>query len=181
MRSEETAPVGYTAWEGFRPVTYLLWRVAAVYAVLPCVGSVMIPLADTFDALWSALKGNLSGTQAHQSIPLHVRAAGAVRVKRRGAVWRRCHAGLLRNPLAEGSTLGVSSGVRWARCWPSPWGFSGIPLAIAAMAALFAFLSLMLILSCRWCWINFVHQHADFGYGVSHVCQQYYQYCYRAF
>ena len=114
----------------------------------------MIPLADTFDVLWSALKGNPSGTQAHQSILLHVRMPRVLCVGLSGAALSLGGAamqGLLRNPLAEGSTLGVSSGASLGAVLAIALGLSipGIPKATAAMAVLFAFMSLMLICRCR--------------------------------
>jgi len=58
--------------------------------------------------------------------------------------------GLLRNPLADGSTLGVSSGASLGAVIAIAFGISipGIPFAgTAVMAMLFAFISLMLILT----------------------------------
>ena len=141
--------------EGFRPVTYLFMTGLLLFTLILClcVGSVMIPLADTFDVLWSALKGNPSGTQAHQSILLHVRMPRVLCVGLSGAALSLGGAamqGLLRNPLAEGSTLGVSSGASLGAVLAIALGLSipGIPfVGTAAMAVLFAFMSLMLILS----------------------------------
>lgn len=141
--------------EGFRPATYLLMAGLLLLTLILClcVGSVMIPLSDTFEVLWSAIKGQPSGTPAHQSILLHVRLPRVLCVGLSGAALSLGGAamqGLLRNPLAEGSTLGVSSGASLGAVLAIAMGFTipGIPLAgTAAMAVLFAFLSLMLILS----------------------------------
>lgn len=141
--------------EGFRPVTYLAMTglLLLTLIVCLCVGSVIIPLSDTFGVIWSALLGKPSGTPAHQSILLYVRLPRVLCVGLSGAALSLGGAamqGLLRNPLAEGSTLGVSSGASLGAVLAIAMGFTipGIPLAgTAAMAVLFAFLSLMLILS----------------------------------
>ncbi len=141
--------------EGFQPVTYLamVGMLLITLVLCLCVGSVMIPLSDTFEVLWSALRGQPSGSPAHQSILLHVRLPRVLCVGLSGAALSLGGAamqGLLRNPLAEGSTLGVSSGASLGAVLAIAMGFTipGIPLAgTVAMAVLFAFLSLMLILS----------------------------------
>ena len=141
--------------KGFTLAQYCIFAGAliAVMVLCICVGSVSIPLNDTVTVLLNALTGQsrLSGMAA--SIILSVRLPRVLCVALCGAALSLCGAvmqGLLRNPLADGSTMGVSSGAALGAVLailidfqPPFFPLSGTVL----MAILFAFLSLVLILS----------------------------------
>ena len=141
--------------EHFAPVIYGLFLLALIAAMLMCVcvGSVSIPLGDTMICLWNSLWGLPIPAGISKAIILSVRLPRVLCVALVGASLSLCGAamqGLLRNPLADGSTLGVSSGaslgavVAIALGVTVPgWPFGGTMV----MAILFAFLSLMMILS----------------------------------
>jgi ABC-type Fe3+-siderophore transport system permease subunit len=139
--------------EGFRPVTYLFMTGLLLFTLILClcVGSVMIPLADTFDVLWSALKGNPSGlTQAHQSILLHVRMPRVLCVGLSGAalsIGGAAMQGLAAQPAGRwidaGRQLRRVAGRSAGHCAGAVHpGHSRVGTALVAV--LFAFLSLML-------------------------------------
>ena len=118
-----------------------------------CIGSVSIPLKDTVTALWNSLWGSEIPEGISANIILNVRLPRVINVALVGAALALCGAamqGLLRNPLADGSTLGVSSGASLGAVLALVLGISipGAPYGgqmIMAMA--FAFLSLAAILS----------------------------------
>lgn len=117
-----------------------------------CLGSVDIPLGDTIRVLWNALLGRPMPQDLPVAILLDVRLPRTLCVALAGASLSLAGAimqGLLRNPLADGSTLGVASGASLGAVLAIALGiqlpglyFSGTVL----MAILFAFLSLLLIL-----------------------------------
>ncbi|MBE5788022.1 MAG: iron ABC transporter permease, partial [Clostridiales bacterium] len=95
--------------------TYVFYLAALIGAMLLCicVGSVSIPLADTVAALWNSLFGLEVPAGISKNIIINVRLPRVLNVALVGAALSLCGAamqGLLRNPLADGSTLGVSSG-----------------------------------------------------------------------
>ncbi len=125
------------------------WPMASV-----CWGSVDIPLGDTLRVLWNALLGRpipqgLPGADPAgcAPAPYPVRGAGGG-----GPIpGRRSHAGAFAQPPGGTvpSTLGWPPAPPWGLCRPSPWASSspGLPIGgTAAVAILFAFLSLLLIL-----------------------------------
>ncbi|MDD2647218.1 MAG: iron ABC transporter permease [Eubacteriales bacterium] len=140
--------------ERFRWYTYGLFSLALFGAMLLCVcaGSVSVPAGDTLSVLWNALCGKPSPDGISGAIILSVRLPRVFCVALIGAALSLCGAamqGLLRNPLADGSTLGVSSGASLGAVMAIAFGVSipSLPYAgTMAMAMLFAFLSLMLIL-----------------------------------
>ena len=78
-----------------------------------CLGSVRLPLGDTLRVLWAGLTGTTGSGGYQEAIVLSVRLPRVLCVALTGASLSLCGAamqGLLRNPLADGSTLGVSSG-----------------------------------------------------------------------
>ena len=78
-----------------------------------CLGSVAIPLSTTLRVLWLALTGQAIPDGMYGGILLSIRLPRILCVALEGASLSLCGAamqGLLRNPLADGSTLGVSSG-----------------------------------------------------------------------
>ena len=118
-----------------------------------CVGSVSIPLRDTAGVIGRAVlrREQLAGTAA--AIVLRVRLPRVLCVALVGASLSLCGAamqGLLRNPLADGSTLGVSSGASLGAVVAMLVGFAlpGFPLSgTMLLAIIFAFLSMVLLLS----------------------------------
>lgn len=118
-----------------------------------CMGSVNVPLPETLRILLSALRGLPAKEGAAATIILRVRLPRVLCAGLTGAALSLGGAamqGLLRNPLADGSTLGVSSGASLGAVLSLAFGVTlpGLPGAgTAAMAMLFAFLSLALILS----------------------------------
>ncbi len=135
--------------------SYSLLGIALVAAMLLCicVGSVNIPLKDTLIALWNTALRRAVPAGISKNIILNIRLPRVLNVALVGAALSLCGAamqGLLRNPLADGSTLGVSSGASLGAVIALAFG-ANIPFfgeaGIMVMAMLFAFLSLMLILS----------------------------------
>ena len=140
----------YFSWR-----TYLVFTAVLIAAILLsiCVGSVSIPLKDTVTALWNTLWGLDIPEGISKNIILNVRLPRVLNVALVGAALSLCGAamqGLLRNPLADGSTLGVSGGASLGAVLALVLGvnipgttYGGTML----LAMLFAFLSLVLILS----------------------------------
>ncbi len=139
---------------GYRFHHYLIFAAGTLLTLLISVslGSVSVPLADTFDIIRRAVIG-APNDGAYHAIILSVRLPRVLCVALSGAALSLCGAamqGLLRNPLADGSTMGVSSGASLGAAIAIWLGISipGIPFAgTMIMAMLFAFLSLLLILS----------------------------------
>ncbi len=135
--------------------TYVLFILALISVMLLCicVGSVSIPLKDTLTAMWNTLWGLEVPAGISKNIILNVRLPRVLNVALVGAALSLCGAamqGLLRNPLADGSTLGVSSGAALGAVIALAFGI-GVPGVthggVMVMAMVFAFLSLVLILS----------------------------------
>ena len=142
--------------EGFGAWAYVLFSGATLVTLCVCVsvGSVRVPMRDTAAIIGRVLFGT--------PVPARVTASaiiGAVRLPRvlcvllTGAALSLCGGamqGLLKNPLADGSTLGVSSGASLGAALAIAFGIAlpNLPFAgTTVMAILFAFLSLLLILS----------------------------------
>ena len=141
--------------EGFTAAVYVLCVAALLGAMVLCicVGSVNIPLGDTVTVIWNTLVGKPVPEGMSRAIILSVRIPRVLCVAMVGASLSLCGAamqGLLRNPLADGSTLGVSSGASLGAVLAIAFEITipGFPFAgIMVMAMLFAFLSLVTILS----------------------------------
>lgn len=141
--------------ERFSWPTYGLMTAVLLGVMLLCIcaGSVSLPLGQTLRTLWCALWGLELPAGASGSIILNVRLPRVLNVALSGAALSLCGAamqGLLRNPLADGTTLGVSSGASLGAVTALVLGISlpGLPyggVTLFAMGA--AFLSLVLILS----------------------------------
>lgn len=141
---------------GFSVGTYVLMALVTLAVMIVCImlGSVNIPLRQTLSALWSAL--TCHAAQAAEttagSIILKVRLPQVLCAALTGASLSLCGAamqGLLRNPLADGSTLGVSSGASLGAALTILWGITIPGSAFGGtmvMAILFSFLSLILII-----------------------------------
>ena len=141
--------------EKFTPLTYLLLTVALFFtmALCICVGSVRISFSDTVTAVWNAVWGLPIPENIARNIILNVRLPRVLCVTLAGAALSICGAamqGWLRNPLADGSTMGVSSGAALGAIIAIATGFTlpGISFGGSmVMAMAFAFGSLILILS----------------------------------
>ena len=141
--------------EQFTLLTYfLLMTVLFLTMILcVCVGSVRISFSDTVTAVWNAIRGLPIPENIAKNIILNVRLPRVLCVTLAGAALSICGAamqGLLRNPLADGSTMGVSSGAALGAMIAIATGFTlpGISFGGSmVMAMIFAFASLILILS----------------------------------
>ena len=117
-----------------------------------CVGSVFIPPLDTCTALWNTLWGLEVPAGISRNIILNIRLPRVLNVALVGAALSLSGAamqGLLRNPLADGSTLGVSSGASLGAVAALAFGVTIPGYAYGGtmlMAMVCAFLSLLLIL-----------------------------------
>ncbi len=126
---------------------------AAALFVAVCAGSVGISISDTFTVIKNALTGADQGSlQSTASIILTVRIPRALCVALTGAALSISGAamqGLLKNPLADGSTLGVSSGASLGAVIALAFGIT-LPGSVLSgrmvMAILFAAGTLLLIL-----------------------------------
>lgn len=137
---------------GFGPA--VLWTGLALATFVACVslGSVNISLRD----VWNSVFGGEVSRETYRSIIWWTRLPRVLCAGLMGAALSLCGAamqGLLRNPLADGSTLGVSSGAALGAALSIVLGITipGLETAgPAAMAMLFAFGSLLLILALAW-------------------------------
>lgn len=150
--------------ESFSVMEYVLFSAVtvAILCLCVCVGSVSIPLGDTVSVIWEAICGLVRGwiSDTPRSLPggttasiiLSVRLPRVLCVAMTGAslsLAGTAMQGLLKNPLADGSTLGVSSGAALGAVIAIAFGitFPTLPFAgTMVMAILFAFLSLLIIL-----------------------------------
>ena len=153
---------------------YLLMSLAlgAVMLLCVCVGSVSLPLGDTLTALWRGLWGRPLPDGAPKAILFSVRLPRVLCVALTGASLSLCGAamqGLLRNPLADGSTLGVSAGASLGAVIALAFGVSvpGLPYAgTMGMAMVFAFGSLMMILALAYALDRSFSTHSNILIGV---------------
>ncbi len=149
----KSKPGRFSVWVyfGFAAVT------AAIFVLCVCVGSVNIPLEETFSTVAKALRSfflnDAMPDGKNASILLSVRIPRVICVALTGAALSLAGGamqGLLKNPLADGSTLGVSSGAALGAVVAIAFGirFPLVPFAgTMVLAILFAFLSLMIILA----------------------------------
>ena len=145
-----------TATHGFGPKEYLLCAAAtlAVFLLCVCLGSVNLPLADTLEAFRDILTGTVpEETTLAYRILQPVRLPRILCASLSGAALSLCGAcmqGLLKNPLADGSTLGVSAGASLGAICSIAFGFSVPGLLFSGTmvsAVIAAFISLAIILS----------------------------------
>lgn len=142
-------PEHFSLWQ------YLLFAAAllAAMCLCVCVGSVNIALSDTLTVFRNALTRSPQPEGLPSTILLKARLPRVLCVALSGAALSLAGAsmqGLLKNPLADGSTLGVSSGAALGAVLAIAFGitFPGLPFAgTMVMAVIFAFLSLLLILA----------------------------------
>lgn len=141
-------------FECYSIITYLFacLFVFAVICACVCIGSVSIPLQETLQVFYNAILGKEQSAELSATIILTVRLPRVLCVALVGAALSLAGAamqGLLKNPLADGSTLGVSSGASLGAVIAIAFGitFPNLPFAgTMVMAILFAFLSLLIIL-----------------------------------
>ena len=141
--------------EQFTPFTYMLLTIALFFTMVLCIcfGSVRISFSDTVTSVWNAIWGLPIPENIAKNIILNVRLPRVLCVTLAGAALSICGAamqGLLRNPLADGSTMGVSSGAALGAIIAVATGFILPGLSFGGsmiMAMAFAFGSLILILS----------------------------------
>ena len=141
--------------EQFTPFTYMLLTIVLFFTMVLCicVGSVRISFSDTVTSVWNAIWGLPIPENIAKNIILNVRLPRVLCVTLAGAALSICGAamqGLLRNPLADGSTMGVSSGAALGAIIAVATGFILPGLSFGGsmiMAMAFAFGSLILILS----------------------------------
>ena len=139
---------------GLTPSEAALWTglTLLVFVLCVCLGSVNIPLRD----IWHSVFGGEVSRESYRAIVCQTRLPRVLCAGLMGAALSLCGAsmqGLLRNPLADGSTLGVSSGAALGAALSIVLGISipGLESAgPASMAMLFAFGSLLLILALAW-------------------------------
>ena len=92
---------------------FFILALLAVMLLCVCIGSVSVAPKDTLTAVFCTLLGKEVPAGISKNIILNVRLPRVLNVALVGAALSLCGAamqGLLRNPLADGSTLGVSSG-----------------------------------------------------------------------
>ena len=141
--------------ESFHIHEYFLFSAVmlAVLILCICTGSVGIPVWETIRVIGRALLGLPMDGSNSAAIILAVRLPRVLCVGLVGASLSLCGGamqGLLKNPLADGSTLGVSSGAALGAVLAIAFGITipGLPfVGTMSMAVLFAFLSLVIILS----------------------------------
>ena len=140
--------------ESFSLLAYLAFAcvMLAVFVLCVSVGSVSVPFSETVSLVAGALKGNAAPSTSSASIILASRLPRVICVALTGAALSVCGAamqGLLKNPLADGSTLGVSSGASLGAVIAIAFGitFPALPFAgTMVMAMIFAFASIVIIL-----------------------------------
>ena len=141
--------------EGFRASAYALMTLITFAALVFCVsvGSVRIPIWDTVRVIWATVaRAPVPPDAAYPTIISSVRLPRVLCVALTGAALSLSGGamqGLLKNPLADGSTLGVSGGASLGAVVAIAFGvsFPALPFAgTMIMAIIFAFLSLMFIL-----------------------------------
>jgi len=140
--------------ESFRFRDLLLFGAALIAALILCicVGSVDLPLGETLRVLWGAIIGKPAEDALSSSIILSSRVPRVLCVAFSGAALSVCGGtmqGLLKNPLADGTTLGVSSGASLGAALAIAFGinFASLPFAgTVVMASVFALVSLLIIL-----------------------------------
>ncbi len=144
--------------EFYTPRIYLLFAAItlAVIVLCLCIGSVDVPPAEVWRAVMRAVSGAAQDGTAAESIIFSVRLPRILCVALTGAALALCGAvmqGLLKNPLADGSTLGVSSGASLGAVVAIAFSLTlpQFPFAgTMVLAIAFAFLSLLIIMALAW-------------------------------
>ena len=163
--------------EGLSPAWYPVMTLVLLAAGIVClgVGSQYIAPRDTFRTLWNAVRGIPAPDKAAQTtatIILTLRLPRVLCAGLTGAALSLCGAamqGLLRNPLADGGILGVSSGGALGAALAIVAGITipGIPMAgNVTMAMVFSFGSLMIVLSMAYAMDRSLATHTIILTGV---------------
>jgi iron complex transport system permease protein len=124
-----------------------------IFVVSACIGSVNIPFKEIWNVILSVFGVKDEASITYYAILVHVRIPRVICVALEGAALSICGAGmqgLLRNPLADGSTLGVSAGASLGAILAIAFGFNFnfiVGDTTMIMAMLGAYASLMLILT----------------------------------
>ncbi|MDR0917593.1 MAG: iron ABC transporter permease [Oscillospiraceae bacterium] len=160
MRNKQKLNLTARRGEGFGVFAYVLFALAALAAFLlsTCLGSVPVPLSDSISAMLGGLRHAIfpkfdAPTGLAATIVNTVRVPRALSAGLSGAVLALAGCamqGLLKNPLADGSTLGVSSGASLGAVVAIVIGFTipGIPFAgTTILSAGGAFLALLIIMT----------------------------------
>ncbi|MBQ8305491.1 MAG: iron ABC transporter permease [Blautia sp.] len=141
--------------EGFHPVIFAAFGGITLLTLIlcVCVGSVNVAFTDTATVLWRALtRQEIPKSITAGSIILSVRLPRVLCVALTGASLSLCGTamqGLLKNPLADGSTLGVSSGASLGAVIAIAFNITlpGLPFSGTMIMAIgFAFLSFLIIM-----------------------------------
>lgn len=133
---------------------YVLFTIVLVLIIIlcTCLGSASIPLRTTISSIIDALLGKDLSDNAISNIVISIRLPRVLNVALIGASLSLCGAtmqGLLQNPLADGTTVGVSSGASLGAILVLALGIENTTLSYSVVmlsAMLFTFLSLVLIL-----------------------------------
>lgn len=144
--ASKSQKMGKWKYTGMLVVTF------AVFVLCVCIGSVNINISDLLETIWGAVTGKEISDSVYRSIIISVRIPRVICVALSGAALSLCGAamqGILKNPLADGSTLGVSSGASLGAVLAIAFGIN-IPWIHGAgtmlLAMIFAFASLIIIL-----------------------------------
>lgn len=160
--------------EHFSWQTYILFGIGLIASMLLCIcaGSVSIPLSNTVTVLWNSLWGMEIPAGVSKNIILNVRLPRVINVALVGAALSLCGAamqGLLRNPLADGSTMGVTGGASLGAVLAIALGITipGTSFGGAMLFAMvFAFLSLIAILGLAYALDRSLSTHSIILIGV---------------
>ena len=140
--------------EGFLLREHLLFCVLLLAVLLTCaaVGSVSLPLDEAARSIWRAAAGRPQeeGSLA-ASILLPVRLPRVLCAGLVGAALSLCGGamqGLLKNPLADGSTLGVSSGASLGAVIAIAFGISIPGLPFTGTMVIMLMLNVMKMAEC---------------------------------
>lgn len=149
---------GRCAGSSFYPAVYLVLAGVTLLTLVVCVaaGSVQVPFGETVRIILRACLRQEQPQTAYTSIILASRLPRVLCVAFTGAALSISGAamqGLLKNPLADGSTLGVSTGASLGAAVAIAFDITVPVLPLAGtmvMAVVFAFLSLVITLSIAW-------------------------------
>lgn len=138
----------------FQTHEYLVFSTVMTVVFIVCVfaGSVRIPIAEILGVFKSLLTGSEAESSRALQIIINIRIPRVLNVALTGAALALCGAamqGLLRNPLADGSTMGVSSGASLGAIISIAFGITLPGFSTGStiiMSIVFAFASLLIIL-----------------------------------
>ncbi|NLJ65337.1 MAG: iron ABC transporter permease [Christensenellaceae bacterium] len=140
--------------EGLSLKKHIILIIAVLISLFICIslGSVSIPIKETINIIWGLLLGK-EPYGMYADILIHVRLPRVLSVMPVGAALSLAGAamqGIIRNPLADGSTLGTSSGAALGAVIALSLGvwLPSFPVAgTVVFAIVFSFISLIIVLS----------------------------------